>query len=707
MNPFGNRFSLCLVLLAFVVAGRAEATRTQSFRLEGPEVLDKAEMSGVSISEDGIVSPGPCARLVGPDAGAQIWTLLRAHDGTIFAGSGSDGAVYRLSGDAITKAASLFEYEVFALAEGKEGRVFAAGAPNGTVVEILRDGTVSTLFDTPEKIVWALLADQDGTLYAGTGDRGIVYRIPSNGEASVLYRSEDAHVTTMAWGKDGKIIAGTDGRGLLLEIDPRSGQGKVLYDAPSPEIPKVLVGPGGEIYFAVSGEGGSESEAPSEDLPEVTAPGEDAAFLYLRKPDGTIRRLWRCPEKTIHSLCFDPSGNVLAGTGERAALYRITPVGDPTLLWRPEEGQVLALALDGESVIAATGNPGRIYRLTARPDGQTWVRLEPVDAGGNAGWGRAVWEVLPGSGKWQLRTRSGHTERPDSSWSDWSDPLPDPEGSLVLSPPARFLQLEAQFTAEAKGAPARLRRIWIPYSAANLPPRVSGIRFSPDVVPAPKEGQEGASYSQDLGGGVRVEYQRTPAPSQSAEDGGPPPWVRDVRSIAWDAEDPNGDLLEFEIGLRQVGEERFRILARNHAAPAYAVDTATLPDGSYEVRVTATDAPSNPPGEALTVERIGGPFRVDHRPPEFIELKARRDGSLRLVVEGTVRDEGSPLQGLEVSWDGRAWRPVGAADGFLDSREESFRVEIPLEREEEGSWVAARAFDAAGNEAVRRAWMTP
>ena len=708
MNPVWTRWVICL-LVASALGGPAAATRTLSFRLEGAEAFSKGKMNGVSVSDDGTVSPGPAAKLVGPDAGAQIWSLLRAENGQIYAGSGSDGTVYRLKGDQFEKAGDLFEYEVFTVVEGKDGRIFAAGAPNGTIGEIMPDGTVSTLFDTPEKVVWSLLADKEGNLYAGTGDRGYVYRITPRGEATVLYRCEDSHVASLAWTRDGKIVAGTDGRGLLIEIDPQTGQGRVLYDASLPEIPKLVVGPGGEIYFAVSGSAETEGDPVPEvkgetDTPETNKGGS----LYLRKLDGTVRLLWQSPEKMIHSLCLDERGNVLVGTGDKAALYRITPAGDVALLWRPEEGQVLALLLDGESVVAATGNPGRIYRLGAQPDGEAWIRLEPVDSGSTAAWGRAVWEVLPGSGSWQLSTRSGYTDRPDSSWSAWSPASTDAEGSLVQSPPARFLQVEARFVPDGKGTPSRLRRIWIPYSEPNLPPRVTAIRFSPEAVSAPaKEGEQGSSFSQDLGGGLRVEYQHTPASSTKAEDDGPPPWVRDVRSIAWDASDPNGDDLVFDVALRMVGEERFRTLVRDHPIAAYAIDTATLPDGSYEVRVIASDAPSNPPGEMLMIERIGGPVRVDHRPPEFVELKAERNGSLKLVVEGAARDDGSPLQRLEISWDGRPWRPVGALDGFLDSREESFRIEIPLEREDEGSWVAARVFDAAGNEAVRRVWLAP
>ncbi len=420
MSQASTRSAICF-LIACGIGGAATASRTRTFRIEGDAAFSKAKLNGVSVAEDGTVSPGPAAALVAPEAGAQVWSLCRTRDGVIYAGSGSDGTVYRIRGEKVERAAELFEYEVFTVAEGKDGRIFASGAPNGTVSEIRSDGTVSTLFDTPEKIVWSIIADREGNLYAGTGDRGYVYRIAPDGKASVLYRGEDSHVASLEWTKEGKIVAATGGRGLLMEIDPKSGVARVLYDAAAPEITRLAVGPAGEIYFAAGGSQEPESIPPPEGEAK-TNPGEKSkgASLYLRAPDGTVRLLWECREETIHSLCLDGSGNLLVGTGGKAALYRVTPAGEVALLWRPEEGQVLALVRDGDSIIAATGNPGRIYRLSAEGNEEAWIRLEAVDAGSSASWGRAVWEVLPGSGSWQLRTRSGYTDRPDSSWSDWS-----------------------------------------------------------------------------------------------------------------------------------------------------------------------------------------------------------------------------------------------------------------------------------------------
>jgi len=700
-------FAVVLGLLS-VMAQPSSAVTTRSFLLDEHQTFSDAEMKGIALWDDGVIQPGPDAVALSDAAGSQVWCLLRASDGSIYAGTGSDGAIYRLDGGGASSVKETFEYEVFAIAEGANGEIYASGAPNGTIVEIAKSATPRTLFDTPERVVWALLTDRRGNLYAGTGDRGHLYKITPGGEAEVLYRAGDSHLISLAWSAEGKILAGTEGRGLLLEIDPDNGGAKVLYDAPFKTVSKVVASPDGKIYFATS----TAAEDSEDNLNSSDAEGEGSetpigpsSSVFVREPDGTVRTVWRSAEETAHGLALDQAGRVLVGTGERATVYRVSPNGETTMIWKPEEGQVLALLVAGSEILAGTGNPGRIYRLGPGQDDSAWIRPKPLDTTTSATWGRAIWEVLPGAGRWVLRTRSGHTDHPDSSWSDWSAELAEPDGSQVLSPAGRFLQCEARYHGEGGGRSARLRQIWIPYSEPNLAPRVRSISFSPDGFSSGGGVQESSSYSENLGAGLQIQIQQsTPQNGESGSDGAPP-WVRGVRTVVWTAEDPNRDALSFEVALRQVGEERFRVVVRDHTISAYAIDTRTLPEGEYEVRVLASDAPSNPPGAALESAKIGGPFRVDHRPPEILDLNVRRVGELRLLVGGKAIDASSPILHLEVSWDGGAWIPVAPLDGFLDSTEEEFQSEIELEREEDGSWAAIRAVDTSGNEAIGRVWM--
>ncbi len=691
------------------VAGPALGGKLRTFTIEGREAFGEARMSGVSLDADGVVAPGPSLHSLLNDAGAQVWSLAIAGDGTIYAGSGSDGGIYRIRGDRGERAAASAEYEVFAVHATREGRIFAAGAPNATIVELKADDTLSTLFDSPEQVAWSILSAPDGGLYVATGEKGRIYLISRDGSASIVHRSEEGHLMSMALLADGKLAVGTAGRGLLLEIDPAAGRSRVLHDSQSDEVTRVAAAASGDIFFAVgrSTRAGGPMAPPGEDAPkddEGSRTGENPS-LWRRTPEGLVTEVWRSPDQTIHALIAEEGGDLLVGTGGPAGLYRVTPRGEATLLWRPEEGQVLSIAVAKGSIYVGTGNPGRVYRLG--PDGATggWIQPKPIDAGSAVRWGRAAWEVLPGSGEWSLRTRSGMTDEADSSWSPWSDRLTDPQGSLITSPPARFLQIEARFDGPSGTEAARMRRVWIPGSEPNLPPRISGVRFSQEGGGFSGElGSEASTFTQDLGDGVRVQIQRN-APQSTLQGPGPPPWVRSVRSIVWDASDPNDDALLYDVDLRRVGETEMRPLARRLRAPALAIDTATLPDGEYEVRVRARDEEANAPGEGLADERTGGPFRVDHAAPRFSGVVATRTTEKEIRVTGTVEDLSSPIRSLSISWDAGTWRPLVSRDGILDGSSESFEARIDLETPEEGNWIAIRAIDASGNEALERIWL--
>jgi hypothetical protein len=61
--------------------------------------------------------------------------------------------------------------------------------------------------------------------------------------------------------------------------------------------------------------------------------------------------------------------------------------------------------------------------------------------------------------------------------------------------------------------------------------------------------------------------------------------------------------------------------------------------------------------------------------------------------EIAVSDELSPLREAMVSVDGKAWRPVEAADGLVDSRSERLQLDVPAD----ATVVLLRLRDAAFN----------
>src|SRR5256885_10248060 len=110
---------------------------------------------------------------------------------------------------------------------------------------------------------------------------------------------------------------------------------------------------------------------------------------------------------------------------------------------------------------------------------------------------------------------------------------------------------------------------------------------------------------------------------------------RGARSLQWQAEDRNGDTLEYAIFYRPLNETTFRLLKDKLRDNFYTIDGATLADGRYIIKIVASDAPDNPPGKAFTGERLSEPIDIDNTPPVVRVVGApqiRNDG-IRLVFD--------------------------------------------------------------------------
>jgi hypothetical protein len=70
------------------------------------------------------------------------------------------------------------------------------------------------------------------------------------------------------------------------------------------------------------------------------------------------------PSTYIWSIASDAAGNVYAAAGSPARVYRITPDGQITTIFEPQELQVQSLVVDKHGVVyAATAPDGKVYRL--------------------------------------------------------------------------------------------------------------------------------------------------------------------------------------------------------------------------------------------------------------------------------------------------------------------------------------------------------
>ena len=145
---------------------------------------------------------------------------------------------------------------------------------------------------------------------------------------------------------------------------------------------------------------------------------------------------------------------------------------------------------------------------------------------------------------------------------------------------------------------------------------------------------------------------------------------------------------------RREGESAWKTLRKGISDAILVWDTTTVPNGTYFVRIVASDAPSNAMGSALTGELDSTAFDIDNTPPAIL-VGAIRVERGRTIIPFDVRDDHSPVQKAEFSQDGQRWRSVFPVDGIADSRSEHYELAIEGAL---GEWgLTLRASDTMNN----------
>lgn len=692
----------------------------------------KGEVENLSIDGYGRLTLGPTAAPVYESSAPFLWTMVTTADGSVFVGSGNEGQVLRV--DSGGKGSVFFdaeELEVHALAPAPGGGLYVGTSPEGKVYKVDAKGTGTVLFDPPDKYIWSLAVDTSGDVFVATGDKGVVYKVSPNGTGMPFYETKATHAISLAFDREGRLLVGTESPGRVFQIDP-TGKPFVLLDSAYNEIHTLRVDNTGTIYAAaVRGRPASDTRPPAQLTPEPTPPpvatvsteitaiavvdvqpappatppaaaprstqGPGAGAIYRIAPDGVSDLVWESREDSPYDVVFESDGSLLVATGNKGKLYRLA--GDPlqpTLLTRAAAQQVTNLLHDGTGrLLFTTSNPGKVFRLSAARADRGMYTSDVRDAQTVAAWGTIRWQSMaPAGTKVEISTRSGNTRTPDETWSSWSAAYPNQEGSPITSPRARYLQCRAVLTAGPNDAPV-LTSVTAAYLQRNLRPRVASITIHPPGTvfqrPFPTGEPEIAGFDGDL---PERRAAAQPGAAVTSPGLGRRAYQKGLLTFVWRAEDDNRDELSYDVLYRREGETSWKTLKQAVSDPIVVWDTTSVPNGRYIVKIVASDAPSNPPASALSGSMESAAFDIDNTPPVIAVTAARREGG-RTIIAFEARDDYSAVQRADYSLDGDRWHPIYPKDGIADSRLEQF--ELVLEGEAAARGVIIRAFDALNN----------
>jgi len=677
-----------------------------------------------------------------------VWAILPHGEGGLLAATGPEGKVFAVGADGKAQViyhADKLAKNILCLAAGKNGTLYAGTDEKGLVVEIdpkAKAGRV--LFDAPEKEIAALVVAEDGGVFAATSDASKASadgaKKPSTSKVGKAdngkkppAKPKAAETKPAPKPDDKKPAAKPDDKKAEAKPQPKPTEKPKPEQKPKDkpkETPKPPAKPdekpedkpeekpkdkpaekpkekaepssptekpGDAISKrpasvrprpAPKPSGPSSGSKPSPRQPSPTPPsgvrvvrrptstskpptpstatGGPGNAVYRIRADGLVETVFRRPVTILAMV--EHAGQLVLGTGNGGAIYATTTDGDViSMLVDTDAKQVTSLAAgpDGQ-LLFATANKGSVGLLTKGFGRKGTLIAKPLDAKQIAKWGTIRLQGrAPAGTKVTIATRSGNVAEPDEkTWSSWSKEAPLQDGYVSVGAPAgRFIQYRLTLTSNGKATPA-VDGVEMVYQVGNLAPSLTGV-----VLQASPKGR---SSSETAGGALA--------------------W----RHITIQAADQNGDKLRITLQYRRAGTEPWITLTDKLTQPKFIWDTRSMPDGVFELRVVASDDPSNPPASAEESARISEPFAIDNTRPTVSKLTAKLNGTAATVT-GLAEDGVSRILRMAYSVSGEdKWVSVLPDDGICDSNREAFSFEIeglsPGVRQ-----VSVRVVDAMGN----------
>ena len=705
-----------------VLAASLGAVVPQKWELRTREDYLRGKFDGVSVAYDGTLALAPREeKLVAPQEEFYLSVLALA-DGTTFLGTGHGGKVYRIGKDGKSELwFQAAEMDVTSLVLDRKGALYASTSPNGRIYRITDKGKGEPFFDPAEKYVWDLLFMDSGDLWAAVGESGGIYRISPLGEGGMFFKAAENHILCLERTARGDVVAGSGGNGLVYRIGA-DGRASVLFETPYEEVRSLALDREGQIYAAASGTptrtrkdersdepvrldaevsitvsaAGAASRPSAAAGPATTA--RDGGALYRITADGLAKRLWSSEDEMIYTLLWrEADGKVLFGTGGQGRIYSIDREERVALLLQQSSEQVYQLTPFDSKIYVLSNNPCYFGLLLPEQRFAGEYTSPVLDARTLASWGRIAWDAAVAAGaSVQLQSRSGNTNEPNATWSDWS-PFYGKTEEQVLSPKSRYLQVKVILRTQTGKSSPVFDRLAVFYLQSNVAPSVSRLEFL-----RPNEVYLKLPDQDDVILGVERNAPEAPAKKDELRVslGYRKSERKGFQTVVWDAADENGDTLRYALAMKKDGETEWRVLEPDWTESIYAFDTLSFPDGTYLLRLTASDAPSNPAGLELKADKTSPSLVIDNSLPVVKGFTAARSGA-SLDVAFQAEDAYSYIEEVKVLVRPGEWRVVFPVDGIADSRTESFKFAVKLPAGAENQ-VTVRVRDSYGNVGVFR-----
>ncbi len=692
-----------LVLGGFLLAVAVrptEASVTAVWQVESYKDFDEGEAKAALITSLGEVKPGYRTARTELEFG-EVWASVMDGNGTVYAGTGDEGSIYKIAGSKPQKIASI-KGAVAVVALALSGNTLYAGTmPGGEVWEVpLSSGKPKLVIKLKDvETVWSLGAGSDGkSLYAGTGPDGKLFRIDTRARsASQVFETEDKRIMSVAVAPDGGVWFGTSEKAVLYRHDPRQKSTRAMADFAGNEVTAIAVMRDGVVACANDlqepSTGGAKTTRAVEQAEKKQEDGQDikksenkpgasdggassvepprkggrkgTGALFLVRDNGQLRQLHSLNQTYFTGVVATAKGDVFASSADSGRVYLVDSDGTVSTAFGVEERRVdhVMLGKSG-SLVFVTSDGAALYRAGGETTDSTYTS-KVFDAQVPSQFGRLMWW---GAGNFVVETRSGFTGEPGKGWSDWQkvkDIGKAGVGSMrgtVSSPPGRYFQYRILF----RGAGDSLRQTTLYYLPQNQPTRIVEVKVG-----------EGRQI------GKLTTLDTSPTKTRSP-----------IVKVTWTVENDDSDETIYKLEVRQEGQLRWRSIETGTplTSTEFSWNTETFPDGYYRLRVTANDGRANNAGRAREHSMTTPLFLLDNEKPSLSGIEVRYP-----QVTAKASDGMSAIAELAYQIDDGNWEVGNTEDGLFDEPSETLRLQLPKGLAAGAHTLALRVADEAGN----------
>ncbi len=682
-------------LAVALCASPALAETTRTFELEGFGHFLDGNPESTAVTEDGAVALRPDVHERYADTAAAYSAAAAWGENVALARVGDAEVILVDPAGKMRSLAKIQEGVVTSMLVHQGTLLVATSAP-AKILRVTAEGK-TTVWSTPEvAYVWGLTAGPQDSIYAATGEPATVTRVDTAGKCSVLYEFDQSHIRSLAYHPKHGLFAGGGEHGVLYRATEEKNF-RALYDTGNTEITAIVVDDRGAFIAGVSGAAQLVMEDPKKAKPDLRS-----QLLHVDL-DGSSEVLAGSNDEAVFALALDAQNNVVVGTGAtgrddpRGRLYSIDPARRVVaLLYQSPSRRITHLVTGAHQTLTAVAAAGgRLTDLRAKLAEKGEFFSAPFDAGVHSKFGLVqILGFFPAHTKVTTAMRTGQTATPDKTWSAWSAEIDATRGRSTKAPDGRYLQ--ARLTLQGNGSLTPLvHRLRISYLRQNLPPFVRDVtvlRRGLALLPVPQEDSKSKL--------VMVADKSDEGHAEEPRHGNGPQRARQVfepgaLTVKWVSDDPNGDELRFDLSVKRLGEDYWRLVKQNLTEPFHTFDASQFADGYYMFRVRASDRVDNPDGQDRSDSRDSRAILIDNTPPQVSKLRVQLKGN-QATITGYVLDSWGPLTELVYVLDHQDPRPILPDDGMLDGPEETLTIVLPA-LSPGPHQVTVRAVDDASN----------